>query len=68
MFYDIEKNKYFRLNKATGEIEASYKTGQLPAKFDPEVTGVSCVARKKHVLLNTMDSTENRLTIRDHKN
>lgn len=35
------------MNKITGEIQPSYKTGKLPAKFHPQVTGTDYNARKK---------------------
>jgi hypothetical protein len=53
--YDIEINKYFRVNKITGEIQPSSKTGKLPAKFDPSVTGTDYIARKKHVLFKALN-------------
>lgn len=35
VYYDEEKDKYYRLNKITGSVESSYKSGKVPAKFDP---------------------------------
>ena len=44
--YDEQLNKYYRIDKNTGEIVPSSKNGDLPRKFKPEYTGKDYQMRK----------------------
>lgn len=46
VFYDQQANNYYRINKITGKVQRSFKTGKLPAKFNPDVTGKNYIKRK----------------------
>ena len=63
VYYDEEKDKYYRLNKITGSVESSYKSGKVPAKFNPDITGASFINRKlkdkKHSNFKISQSDDN---------
>lgn len=39
IYHDLEKNRYYRINKDTGEVSLAHKDGSLPRVFKPDVTG-----------------------------
>ena len=46
IYHDLDKNKYYRINKQTGEVQRSHKDGSLLKSFKVDITGSDYKIRK----------------------